>query len=421
MFLRLLAYTARFLLAFTFLLSGFVKAVDPMGMAYKLEAYMQAWHIGFTADMLALQLGGLMLATVEFGLGIHLLLGMRSRFTSRATLAFMLVFTLFTVYVFVANPINDCGCFGEAVVLTNGETLCKNIVLLIAAVIVCFRVEVLRNLRFVSERSGWLTSLYATIFIIVLGLNSLAYLPPIDFTPYRVGTDMREAMRGEYATTFTYTKDDITKTFDESHLPDTTWTYVDSETQTITAPQIADFALTDTAGCDVTDAILGASGNVFLMTLPHEPSADAGSVDRINDIYDYCIDHGAQIYTVTAATARQRSHWKDLTGANYQFLQASDDIVRAMVRSNPGLLLLRQGRIIAKWSHNDLPDETVLDDVCQMSAETQMDHINRSVRHLLLIFLCPLLLLIVADKAYDVIKRKKTIKIQHHETENCSR
>ncbi len=143
----------------TFLFSGFVKVADPMGMVHKLHAYAEVLKLPFSDFSLMLKVISVGLGTLEFVLGVYLLLRLRRRFATRATLAFMSVFTLLTAWIYVENPVSDCGCFGDALILTNGQTLAKNVVLLAAAVYMVFTPVRLR--RVISERNGWLLSIYS--------------------------------------------------------------------------------------------------------------------------------------------------------------------------------------------------------------------------------------------------------------------
>lgn len=105
-----------------------------MGMAHKLHAYATAVGLSLTDDSVLLQFGAVSLGVVEFILGIYLLIGVHRRLTTIVTALFMLIFTAITVWIYIDNPVADCGCFGDAITLTNGQTLAKNIVLLSAAV-----------------------------------------------------------------------------------------------------------------------------------------------------------------------------------------------------------------------------------------------------------------------------------------------
>ena len=171
--------------------SGFVKVDDPMGMAHKLHAYATAVGLSLTDDSVLLQFGAVSLGVVEFILGIYLLIGVHRRLTTIVTALFMLIFTAITVWIYIDNPVADCGCFGDAITLTNGQTLAKNIVLLSAAVYLSCYPQKIR--RFISARNNWVISIYSWIYAIALSLYTLHYLPIIDFSPYTKGANIKAA------------------------------------------------------------------------------------------------------------------------------------------------------------------------------------------------------------------------------------
>ena len=133
---RVLVNVCRIVLAVTFVLSGFVKAVDPLGTQYKLHDYLAAMGVGSLVPDFVTLVGAVLLAAVEFCLGVLLLFAIRRRMTSRLILILMSIMTALTVWIYIADPVSDCGCFGDALVLTNGETLLKNIVLLACSVVI---------------------------------------------------------------------------------------------------------------------------------------------------------------------------------------------------------------------------------------------------------------------------------------------
>lgn len=325
----------RLLLAGTLLFSGFVKAVDPTGMSYKLDAYMTYWDLEAVRSPVSLFLLTVLLATIEFVLGVQLLLGMRKRFTLTATTLFVAAMTALTAYLHMAgNPVADCGCFGEAVALTNEQTLLKNVVLLGASLFVCGHRRYV--LRLISERNQWITSLYSYVYIILLAIYSWHYLPPLDFTPYAVGTNLRVA-----------SPTDGEETADGS-----------------IREELLTFYLCDAkSGADCTEQVLNDTGNVFLLTFPDLNTADDGNNDRINDLFDLCRDAGDRLYGVVGAGADSAAldRWIDRTGAAYTFLQADETALRGLVRSNPGLVRIHDGRIVSKWSGNDLPESLPTD------------------------------------------------------------
>ncbi len=178
---------SRLVLALTFILSGYVKAVDPLGTQYKIQDYLTALGIdSLVPDMVTLGTSVVMSA-VEFVMGVMMLFAISRKLVSRLVLAFMLIMTAVTVWLYTANPISDCGCFGDAIHLSNGETLLKNILLLTMAAIVAYKPRA--TVRLLSDSHSFLVFDYAVFFAIATSVYSLYYLPPFDFRPYHIGTD----------------------------------------------------------------------------------------------------------------------------------------------------------------------------------------------------------------------------------------
>ena len=405
---------SRLVLAVVFLFSGYVKGADPTGMAYKVGAYFQHWHLPFTDASLVVQGCVVLLAAVEFVIGLYLLLGIRRRLTSLAVFLFMTGMTALTVYIYIYNPVADCGCFGDAVKLTNGQTLVKNLVLWpMALLVLCFNGS---TARFISERNQWIVSIYAWVYIFILALHSFHYLPAVDFTAYKVGTDLREAMQAEVETELIYERRGERRTFTVDSLPGSDWTFVDSRTTVVKPAAVNDFFLLDDEGADLAPAMLEDTSYAFLLTIPDAATADDGCNDRINDLYDFALDNGYAFYGAAAATPAEIEEWRDKTGASYVILKADRDMLRSAVRSNPGMLLLHDGKIVAKWSNNNLPEGLESWQPAQGEREQmQAGGLPLYVRQLLW-FLVPLLVVMCADslwvasKYYKRYRHKKLLK-----------
>ncbi len=374
--LWLLTRLAVLLLAATFLFSGFTKAVDPMGMCIKLNAYCQAFGLHLADNALPLQLATVALAMLETAMGIFLLLGIRRKLTTLCVCIFMGCMTVVTTYIYIYAPVPDCGCFGDVLVLTNGQTLGKNVVLLAAATFLAFRPQGI--LRLISERNQWLTSTWTILYVLGVALYSFHNLPVVEFTPYRVGSNLRAA----------YTD----PTSAESHT------------------ELASFYVADEAGNVMTDSLALDSGMTLLLTIPDEPSADDGCNDRINDLADYCHDHGIPFYGLIAEEQQDNiERWADRTGASYPFLLGESSQVKALVRSNPGLLLLHDGIIAAKWSNNRLPEVSA---GFLPAGWAQHGDAPHGLLRLLLAFILPLGLIILLDSLWVGSKLRQRRQIR---------
>ena len=401
----------RMALALTFILSGYVKAIDPLGTQYKLNDYAAAMHLSeYIPDWLTLT-GAIALAMTEFALGIFMLFAIRRHLVSRLMTAMMVMMTLITVWIFIANPVKDCGCFGDAIKLTNGETLLKNIVLLAAAIVTAMRP--LDMARLISKSNQWIVTNYTLVYIVCTSLYCLYALPTFDFRPYHIGADIKKGMeipegaeQPEFETTFILKKNGQTREFTLDNYPDSTWEFVDSKTvQTRQGyePPIHDFSLTDTeTGNDITDNVLSHKGYTFLLISRSLAYADDSNFGDIDQIYEYASGHNIPFYCVTASTDDDINRWRDLTGAEYPFCNADETTLKTIIRSNPGLLLLKDATVIGKWSHNQLPDPdelTASPDKLPIGQQPD-DGVTGKLIKVLLTFLLPLTLLTIADRLW---------------------
>ena len=359
--------TARIVLAVVFILSGYVKAVDPLGTQYKISDYLGAMGLeGLLPDWATLGLS-VGLSAVEFCAGIFMLFAIQRRLTSRIMLLLLLVMTPLTLWLAISNPIHDCGCFGDALVLTNWQTLWKNVVLLMLAAIVARWPN--EMFRFVSQSNQWIVINYTILFILAIAAWSLYDLPQFDFRPYKVGTELRDGWQ---------------RTMDGEDLP------------------YADLFLDHTeSGEDITEQVLCDEGYTFLLVSPHLEKADDSHLDRINEIYEYCEEQGYPFYCLTASGPQGIDSWRELTGAEYPFCQTDDIVLKTIIRSNPGLLLLHDGVVVGKWSHNRLPAvDTTLPLQQQPTGLMTEDTAAGKILRLLLWFALPLTLLVVADRTW---------------------
>lgn len=408
----------RFVLAVVFIFSGFVKAIDPFGSFYKIQDYLTAfnlisWFPGYWPLLFAV-----LLAAIEFCAGIYLFLGIRRKISSTLAFLLMLVMTPLTLYLALADPVSDCGCFGDALVLTNWQTFGKNVVLLVAAVTV-FR-QWREITRFITLKMEWIFSMYTILFVFALSAYCLRNLPLLDFRPYKIGTNIKAGMEipegaklSVLETTFVMEKDGKRKEFTLDNYPDSTWTFV--ETRTIVKekgyePPIHDFAMQSlTSGTDITDSVLTSRGYTFLLVAHRIEEADDSNIDLINEIYDYSVEHGYGFYALTSSPEDAIALWCDRTGAEYPFCQMDDITLKTIIRSNPGLLLIKGGTILNKWSDSQLPDEYVLTDSLDKLELGRQKYVNDwyTMGYVLLWFIVPLAFVIGADQLFVVRLQKK--------------
>ena len=401
----------RFILAVTFIFSGYVKAIDPLGTLYKLKDYAAAMALNDILPDWALVIVAIALGALEFSLGVFMLFAVRRHMVSKLTLALMSVMTALTVWIYIADPVKDCGCFGDALKLTNGETLLKNIVLIACATLVAWRPVDMA--RFISRTNQWIVRYYTITYIVVTSVYCLYTLPIFDFRPYRVGTNIKQGMeipegaeQPEFESTFILRKNGVTREFTLDNYPDSTWEYVDTKTvQTKKGyePPIHDFAITtNDTGEDITEQVLTKKGYTFLLVSPRLAVADDSNFGDIDQIYEYAEENGVDFLCLTASTNEDIERWRELTGAEYTFCNADETTLKTMIRSNPGLILLKDGTIIGKWSHNALPQTDDLTAPLEQLpiGKAQNDSTPKRLLIVLLTFFVPLMALTIADRLW---------------------
>lgn len=253
--------------------------------------------------------------------------------------------------------------------LTNWQTFWKNIVLLGAAVIV-WKAPTLQP-RLIGESNQWIVVNYSVVFILfIIAGRSLYTLPQFDFRPYHIGADLRaewlRMMDGE-----------------ESPLADFFIERADD-------------------GEDITEAVLNDSSYTFLLVAPHLEQADDSQLDELNRVYEYSLDNNYPFYCLTASTGTAISRWCDMTGAEYPFCNTDDITLKTVIRSNPGLVLLHDGVVIRKWSHNALPADEALTKRLEDSELGQLptETVTSKILWVLTWFVLPLMLLTIADRLW---------------------
>ena len=409
--LKMIVNLCRIIVAVTFIFSGFVKAIDPIGTQYKLQDYLGSIGMAGILPNWTLLAVAVFLAAIEFCIGIFLLFAIQRRLISKLTVAFMAFMTMVTVWIVVADPVKDCGCFGDALHLTNTETLIKNIVLLVCSLAIMYRP--LAMFRFVSKSNQWIVTNYTIVFILVSSGLSLYYLPIFDFRPYHIGVNIPRGMEipkgaklPQFKTTFIMEKNGQRKEFTLDNYPDASWKFIDSKTvQTSEGyiPPIHDFSITDNkTGLDLTNSVLSHKGYTFLLIAPHLETADDSNFGDIDRLYEYAQSYDIPFYCLTASTTKAIKRWVDLTGAEYPFCITDEAVLKTIIRSNPGLLLLKDGTIINKWSHNNLPNEAKLSRPISQSSLGKMpkDSVPAKILEIVLWFILPLTLLTLADRLW---------------------
>ena len=424
MAIGIITTVCRFVLAVVFIFSGFVKAIDPLGTQYKIQDYLDAfgWTDVFPESIPFI--AAALLGMLEFCLGVYLFFGIRRIIAPRAVVAVMAIMTPLTFWLALDNPVSDCGCFGDAVVLTNWETFGKNVVLLAMSLVVLKWRK--RIFPLATTRFDWLIALYGFLYIFCMTIYCYRHLPIFDFRPYYVGADIRQGMEipegkepTEFETRFVLQKDGVEKEFTLENYPDSTWTFVDSKTVVKKKgyePPIHDFSMIRYEdGEDITEQVLADERYTFLLVAHQLEQASDSRIDLINELYDYCLEYGYTFYCLTSSSDEDILKWQEDTGAEYPFCLMDNITLKTMVRSNPGLILLKKGVVIHKWNVVDFPDEYQLSrslEELPLGEISQKPFSNR-LFGVFVWFAFPLFLMCMSDLAWERYRKGRNLKKEY--------
>ncbi|NOU16626.1 MAG: DoxX family protein [Bacteroidales bacterium] len=383
----------RYLLAFLFIFSGFVKGVDPLGFAYKLTDYFKAFNADFF-EPIALLLS-FVLCAGELLIGLLLLFGVRLKLAVWGAFLFMVFFTPLTFILAIFNPVHDCGCFGDAIKLTNWQTFYKNIIFFAAALLLFIKR---------SSLPSNTTILKDLILFVILAI--IAFIPPFigytrlpmfDYRPFSIGVNIPNAMvvpegapSDVYKTTLYYKKNGIVKEFSENNIPwqDSTWKFVDSKSVLIKkgfTPSIESFGLMTISGREITDSILSYPSYYFLAVAYRLDKTNLEATSKLNELYSKAAASGYGFACVTASTQGEIDNFVAKTGALYPFLNADEVLLKTVIRANPGLILLNKGTIIGQWHKNHLPDASyIAGDLNAKQISLMMESSNKRLTLMLL-------------------------------------
>lgn len=354
---RIIAGICRTLLGVVFIFSGVVKAIDPLGTVYKIEDYLKAFG-GFFTDLLPMaEVAAWGLIVLELLLGICMLFNVRTQWTAWIALLFYCVMTPLTLYIALTNPVSDCGCFGDAIVLTNWQTFWKNIVLILLAIILI----ALRK----SVHALWQTWMECVIAIVAIVAAVLFmawtknHLPVKDFRPYKIGNHIptlmeypEDAEPDQYEISLIYAKEGVEQTFTLENYPkgDSTWTYIRTESKLIKKgyePPIHDFEIINAYGEDITWDILESEDPITLVIMYDLTKADKNQMDKVESL----LSDEEKEYILTGSST------DEIIALSLEYPTLSERIctcdpitLKTIVRANPGVIVVQNGVIIDKYN-----------------------------------------------------------------------
>ena len=366
---------ARWFVGLVFIFSSFTKGVDPLGTAFKVEEYMTAWSFGGITFDWALPLApflSMALITAEFLVGVLLITGSFRKLAAWLLLLMMAFFTFTTLYDAITNKVSDCGCFGDAIKLTNWQTFWKNVVLDIPTIFIFLT---RRWPRKKSLERDTLISIAAIAAMVVFGLYNINNEPVIDFRPWKVGNTMIKNLEAGLETTNQVTYKNIAtgeiKVMDSKELMECfandpewgdKWEWVG--TSTISPYEIIDpkndsvvsFPVMDADGQDFTFDLIGAvDGPVMICTIHHIDDVNERGVKAIAEMKQLAMDRDIRFAVVSCAEQSellQFLYGNNLMDVEYYF--SDDKAIEAMLRSNPGFIVMQNATVRGKWHYKNV-------------------------------------------------------------------
>ena len=328
-----------FITGFVFFISGILKLMDPVGTGLIVKEYLDFMHLGFMEP--AAKITGIMLALTETILGTGLITGVWKRIIAPATIILQSVFTLITLALVIFNPAMDCGCFGEAIHLTHWETFVKNIILICLLLIYYIPQKHLGE----TKRRKYISFSIVTASVIMFMVYSWAYMPLVEFTDYKPGLSLKTGNSNvEYEAVFVYEKDGKRETFPLEELPDSTWTFVSTETIVKSGEEgNLGLSFSDKKG-NYADS-LATKGKVIIISV-YDTDISEKKWKRIETFMKNAEKTGFSTLLLTS------THVEDKANA---FI-ADYKTLLTLNRSNGGATYFQNGYLISKWSMRGYPD-----------------------------------------------------------------
>jgi uncharacterized membrane protein YphA (DoxX/SURF4 family) len=363
---KYIVLVSRVLVGITFIFSGFVKAVDPVGSQIKIGEYLTVYGLDWLVPMALI--AGILLCAIEFILGASLIFGAKSRLVAIGALILMAFFTIQTLFSALFNPVSDCGCFGDALKLTNWVTFYKNVVLIVLTFILFLARKEIKPLF--SGFPEWNVVGIAALVILFVSINSYRFLPMIDFLPYKTGKDIKMQMiipegapRDVYKTVLIYRnkKSKETKEFSDNNIPsDDVWEWIETKNELIKkgyTPPIHDFSISKLNGEEMTEQFLNEEGYRILIVQEQLKNSLPRGQKKLNALVSQLMkDKEVKVWALTSSVDADIKIYTDKNKVNYPFYNTDQTTLKTIIRSNPGVLLLKNNMILKKWPSRRIPE-----------------------------------------------------------------
>jgi uncharacterized membrane protein YphA (DoxX/SURF4 family) len=355
-----------------FIFSGLIKQNDPLGFSYKLEEYFEVFHITFL-NGLALSLA-VVLCALEMILGFALLIGARAKQVAWGLLLIIIFFAFLTFYSAFFKVVQTCGCFGDAIPLTPWQSFSKDLVLLLL-IVVLFKNRSHINPLF-NFKTGERLLIASVVISVGFGLFTYNFSPIIDFLPYKIGVNIPDAMKtpagampDEFELTYNLKnkKTGETKTMtDKEYMKtgiwkDNNWEVVGTPESRLVkkgfTPKIVDLVIQDSQRNDYTHEILNNPFYTLVIVAYDLKKTDPAAINRINALaVNFVQNFNGRTILLTSASAKDAEAYSKEHKLVSEIFYVDEVPLKEMVRSNPGVILLKNGTIVNKWHYHTVPD-----------------------------------------------------------------
>jgi len=373
---RILVIVCRILIGVTFLIAGWSKAIDPWGFVIKVGEYFSVWGLEMPYELVVTAC--VAVACVEFCTGAMILLGAFKRWAVWTAAAFMVFMLPLTAYIAVADPVDDCGCFGDFFVISNELTFIKNILISIAVVYLILRNRSVPGL--LPAPVQWMSMAASVAFPLYLSFVGYNIQPLVDFRPFKVGTTIFRPSEESGEIEYVYEKGGEERNFSLDELPDSTWTYVDA-IEIGGSSNIASISVFDSYGDDISQNLAEDSSDHIYLVLANPDLQFLSRARFVNELADYGNRHDCQLIGLVGVEGDALDEWKALVRPRFPVYTAEDTSLKMLARGIGAIVFTREGKIIWKRTLSSL-DPSILNSGVEGNVFDTIKAIDDGTAHL---------------------------------------
>ncbi|MBQ3605930.1 MAG: DoxX family protein [Muribaculaceae bacterium] len=412
-----ITWILRILIGGTFIISGLTKMIDVWGFTYKIEQYLNVWGWDVTRPIVVIV--AMTISAIEFVLGCMMATGSYKKSSPWIATIIMIFMLPLSAYIMIANPVDNCGCFGDYLVISNFATFCKNLAITIGLIYLCIFNK--RTFGIFKPYIQWIVATICYIYILVIGFVGYNVQPLVDFRSYKVGTEFTPKNSSDNITfNFIYEKNGIKQSFDIDSLPDSTWTFV--ERTKIGSDSTTNHSITiyDLNNNDVTSEVITNEGEQIILLFPEIKYADISYSFMTNEMDNYIKNRGGELIGIFATNdKKQIKDWVDRSLIQWPIYTAEDTSIKEIARGKGSVVYLKDGIIQWKRTLSSIPTDIFSISNSENAFEQLYPKDNHMMRHYSSIFICSIiiiftinLLFVVLTSFFSRICKKKNVTLQ---------